>query len=350
MIAFKLFPDSPFPMGAIKGYLGMNARHFDVKLTLRNSAEAGSCGYIELNVSTRQLYITYQSHADGGRERLQSDMISIKDLLIQAGGFHISECNVFFSNCCDDLIPNAVTMFHDASSVPCKTTSTLTLSEIGGALDPNVAANVVEKWRFGSSSLCQIYPRDALPTQVVLEAIFTNSNINRVRICPLDSRNSIGIATLGCLTRLLSSPSSSIVSLDLHSVSTSTESDRVLGSMIERNRAIEDLQVHFDSDCWVATEMSRAMRDTNCKLKYISISPPMRVCPHANDCLATIMLYAKLNRLGMGCMRSVVFRAEKIPILLEKARYAEGGSYGRYLYPLLRDNPSSWIGYLSRNR
>lgn len=64
--------------------------------------------------------------------------------------------------------------------------------------------------------------------------------------------------------------------------------------------------------------------------------------------MAEIKFWVALNKKGRGLMRSMMFQPQKIPDLLKCAVDAESGCPGHYLYPLLRENPFKWIGYLAQ--
>lgn len=162
------------------------------------------------------------------------------------------------------------------------------------------------------------------------------------------STNPIETDVLESLPRLLSSSTSRTISLDIGAVLTFADSDRLLASVLKSNRSLKRLYVSVNSDNWIATEMTRAMRDVNCTLddniKDLSSTRGEGSLVYA--CQAEIDVYTVLS--CRGCMRRLAVRPQKIPFLLKEADRAEGGNVGRYLHPLSRENPAKWAAYLSR--
>lgn len=364
MVAFDLFEHTPFPEEGLKNFVmtGAGNKLHAVSWIICN-AEANSWGmppraqcHIKMDINRLgEFCVFYRSHASCGRARFQSDMDSLKNLLVDAGGFKIHELWVFFSSCCDDLFPDAINMFYNASAKGGDAACNLFLSERDGAADPAVATAIVESWRIGktadSGSFCRLsYAPDTSPHHQVFEAIFTKPNLEHIEIAPvIGNWDPMSNAALGIVTSLLSSPQSGVRTLSLRTVTANADADRLLASMLETNKSLKALYVTFNLDNWVATEMVRAMREANCTLtNIISLDPtPREEGSLTYMCQEELTLYAILNELGRGCMRSTTFQPQKIPTLLRGAARAESyGPVGRFLYPMLRENPSAWTGYL----
>lgn len=349
MVEVDLFPDTPFPKEELKQYLltSGESQHF-VDLDFFNSRATSvskDCGQIRLFCDDKcRLSISYMSHNIGGRERFRSDMKILKDILLETGGFQLFRCMVFFSSICDDLLPDVVDMLYNASA---DRHGKLHLSERDGALDTTVAVNIIESWtacsnvRGGQGASCIFNPRDISQHRQVLKTMFTKPSLISIDICT----SLIGNDTLELLSSLLSSPSSSAVRfLTLTNVVASAESDRQLACIIETNKHITALAIGFDSDNWIASEMSRAVREANCTLGGLSLYPECKKGSLGHACSTEIDLYTFLNSYcGRGCMRSISYKPQKIPKLLER-RIPE------YLYPLLRENPSKWTSFLITGR
>lgn len=361
MVTVDLFPGTPFPQREIKDFLltagnGGDKVHAVSLQFCSAGGRSNGGGQIKL---FNALCIVYKIHDNGGRERFQSDMNHLKDFL---GGFHICKLEVFFGSCCDDLIPDAVNMFYSASVEYDElanfriTQNELFLVEQDGAGDPAVAAAIVENWRIDSNAsgaYCRLYHSSTTSQHIpVFKAIFTKLNLNRVEIHPTDERSTpMSREALGLVSRLLSSPTSSVHHL-FFSVTASSESDRLLAFMLKSNKSLRSLEVESDWGSLVVTEMTRAMRETNCTLTDGIFLWQVRgqLSRLALNCQDEMILYAALNRHGRGCMRSTAFQPNRIPKLLESAARAEGNRHGRFLYPILCDNPSSWTGYLGGHR
>ena len=188
------------------------------------------------------------------------------------------------------------------------------------------------------------YSNDILQHPKVLEAVFTKPHVTGVTL----EFDLIGTEVLAFLLSLLSSSASRVASLDIGAVLTCAESDQLLASVLKTNRSLKHLGVRFDSDRWISTEMARVMREVNCTLvDHIQIFPVPDQGSLAYACQAEIDVYSTLNRCGRQCMRNMAFRPQKIPFLLKKADRVGGRNVGRYLYPLLRDNPAKWVAYLA---
>ena len=164
-----LSPGTPFPH--VKEFLGKHLPgHRHVRLDF--SKAGARSGQISLygDIESR-LVIYYKSYSDGGRQSFQHDMNHLKDLLVETGTFEMSRCSVYFSSCCDDLIPVAIHMFYSASVRIHR--SKLYLSETFGAAEPLVMVKILEAWRATEAS-CDILLQDLSRHRRVLETIFDN--------------------------------------------------------------------------------------------------------------------------------------------------------------------------------
>lgn len=340
---FNLLPGSPFPHEQLKKWIPNCKSPQERCLVLEFYASKDNGRISVVSCPGKFQVVRFDIHKNGGRGRFQSDMKQMNDLLIETGGYSLQECRVYFSSCCDDLIPDAITMFSNASSARSEERLVLVLSERDGAVDPTVALNIVQNWRNiagTSEATIRFYPNDTSRHRFVLEAILATPNVEIV-VSTTHSTSAMDAETLRLLSSRLSSLTSTVRSLDLESVSSDAESDRELASMLATNKSLSRLAVTFDSDNWVATEMSRAVRGVNCTLGEVSFRP------RYDERTTEIYFYTALNRNGRRFMRSMTSGPQKIPELLARAGREEDSNFGIYVYPLLRENPAKWVSYLS---
>lgn len=355
-LSIDLFPDTGFPYKQLKEHIGNTESPQDrfVVLSFQNKAGSKESGRITITVcDVFHLEICYESHHNGGRDRFESDMNHLIDLLLfKTSGYYLKQCRVAFSSCCDDLIPDAIALFSSKSS-ECGRHNALRLSERDGAGDPTVATNIVENWRSGSkgsNSACHFSTSDLTRHTHVLEAILTKPNVEQVSFSTRLPNYPMSAQALRLVSSRLLSPASTVRILSLDVVSSGDKSDRELASILETNKSLSRLNVLFDSESWVATEISRAMREVNCTIGEVLLWPVCKVGSPARISQEEIHLRAALNRYGRRFMRSMSFEPQKIPLLLETVGREERPRFGRYLYPMLRENPSKWTSYLAHRQ